>query len=248
MNISFAATLWLLALVTLLQSCVVSQYRVIETQWQHAQTEYTEDSVDGPDFRPQYWCWGEQGRLRVALENTSDSTIYIDLYGSYLAGDDAVLEYSFDTVEYPVYYAFVDMDSNDWSSAALLQETCDRFLEVQPGQSVVFSKFHLHTVLKDSLNRLDFHGESLLYGPLNSPAKGAHHLALQIGQQGPYVEQDDFFFVSARRKWIYKSPYKVYAPDHRQHNYYLRSKTFHPVGTFLMLALVSFSIHLGTGS
>lgn len=249
MNIPFAVPLWLLAMASLLQSCIVSQYRVIETQWQHAEVDYMDDSSDVSELRPLYWCWGEQGRLRVGLNNTSDSTIYIDLYASYLAGDERVLQYSSDTVEFPVYYALVDaFNPYDWPSTALLNETCDRYLAVQSGQGVVFSKFSMHSVVADSLNRLDFYGESALYGPLNSPAKGAHHMEIRIGREGRDVVQDDFFYVGARRKWIYKSPYKVYTPDHRQYNYFLRSKTFHPVGTFLMLALVSFSIHLGTGS
>jgi hypothetical protein len=237
----------LLGLTCLLQSCVVNQYRVIETQWVQSSTEYTSSELDSNIFQAKFWCWGENGRLRVGLENKTDSTLYVDLYSSYLQSDAVMMLYSSDTVDQPVYYTLYNSSSKgNWYEMTLIREACDQFIAVPTGQSLVFSKFHLHSVLSDSLDKMDFYAESTLFGPLNSPAKGQHHLGIEVGNKGDVMHLDHLFYVNARRKWIYKDPYKVYLPEKRQHNYFLRSKTFHPAGTFLMLALVSFSIHLGT--
>ena len=243
----FAVPLWLLSIAMLLQSCVVSQYRVIETQWSESTSEYNESDRQDSAAQVSFWCWSDQGRLRIAVENPTDSILFIDLHQCALMGEDLFFFYSSDTVDFPVYFSVTEpCNSSEWAKLPLVQETCERYLPIAPGKLVVFSKFHLHSALDQSLSGLEFYGESTLYGALNSPAKGAHRLVFQIGKHGHSQTLEHVFFVSARRKWIFKDPHKVYLPENRQHNYYLRSTTLHPAGTFVMLALISFSIHLGT--
>lgn len=231
----------------LFQGCMVSHYRVIETKWQRTLDDYAASDLNADEVNLRHWCWGEQGRLKIAVENTSDSLLHIDLFQCFLAIDTSWFVYVSDTVEFPVYYEFCDArNTTDWTTVPLSNETCARFIPLPKDSILVFSKFMLHTYLRDELDCEDTYGESVLFELDNCPAKGAHGIGYFLGMEDTLRTVDHTFYVSAKRKWIMKQPNKVYAPENRANNYYIRGHTAHPLGTFFMLAVFSLSIHLGT--
>ena len=243
-------TSWVVKLVCvsmLFQACMVSQYRVIETKWQRTAEDYAPTEFNTDQVSMRHWSWGEQGRLKIGVENTSDSILHIDLFQCFLAIDSSLISYVSDTSEFPVYYGFCAARSaENWTNAPLDQETCARFISLPKDSMLVFTKFVLHPYLRKDLNCEETYGESVLFEEVNSPARGTHGIGYFLGKEDTLRTIDHSFYVSAKRKWIMKQPNKVYAPENRANNYYIRAHTVHPLGTFFMLAVFSLSIHLGT--
>jgi hypothetical protein len=241
--------LLLLGAMASLPSCVVRQYRVFETHWQQRSAASFDDPVDAPSVVVKPWCWGDQGRLRMAIENVSDSAVYIDLHSSFLAVDSIYFVYITDTTDKPVLFGVAKASTTkDWSKIVMNQETCERYIMLMPDQIIVLSKFVLHPIVKSFIPEVDEEGESVLYDPQTTPVLCAHGIGYLIGQSDSIYAADHDFYLSAKRKWIYKHPERVYLQDNRQGNYYIRAKTIHPLGTFFILGLVSYSIHLGTSN
>jgi hypothetical protein len=229
-------------------SCVVRQYRVFETRWQQRSTTSFDDPAESQFVVVKPWCWSDQGRLRMVVENVSDSVVYIDLQSCFLAVDSIYFVYITDTTDRPVLFGVAKASATqDWTKIVMNQETCDRYIMLLPDQ-IVLSKFVLHSIVKSFIPAADEEGESVLYDSQTTPVFCAHGIGYLIGQSDSICAADHEFYLSAKRKWIYKHPERVYLPDNRQSNYYIRNKTIHPLGTFFILGLVSYSIHLGTSN
>jgi hypothetical protein len=227
-------------------SCSVRQYRVIETTWHFDSDEYAYGSnQDGVYVRP--WCWGNKGRLKIAIENASDSAVYIDLFHSFFAVDSVFFLYRPDSLTAPIFYGVCNAKSTtDWSKVILDQSTTKQFLLLQPGDLVVLSKFVLYDWMEKKLNCEDDYLDSQRFNSANSPVVGAHGVGYYLGANDTLRTIDQSFYVGAVRQWTLKSPDKLYPPENRQNQFYIYNHTLHPLGTFIIFGLLSFSIHLGT--
>jgi hypothetical protein len=242
-----SAVLFFFGVLMGLQSCSVRQYRVIETTWHTDSDEYAATTVNADAVYIRHWCWGEKGRLRIAIENASDSIIYVDLLESFLAVDSVYYIYRADSSSPPVYFGSCDARSTlDWSRVALDQSTKEQFLTINPGELMVMSKFVLYDFMAKNLNCEDTYAESQRYSMVDSPVLGAHGVGYLVGQTDSLHTVDHSFYVSTMRNWTMKSPDKIYAPENRQNQFYIYNHTLHPLGTFVMFGLLSFAIHLGT--
>jgi hypothetical protein len=247
--------IWLFAISSsLLHSCAVTKYQVVETEWDNAPLNIPNYYAADSALLVSYSLWSSGGKLRVSISNFSQHALAVDLKQSYiLCGIDTFYYYEptkiIDSAAVHAYFL---------KNARYLDEPlkeanlfpADSIVEIGPQQTILLNKFHLNSFLNLTLDYKKNYGNSQQFDALNTPKEFIHSIHFQEHDSAAWTSSKQHFYISGIKSWTKVKPAKIYrrTPQGKQRSrFYVVDKGISSFGTAMLFTAIMLALALSGG-
>jgi hypothetical protein len=255
MQLIWKWSFWIFAASSsLLHSCAVTKYQVVETEWNSALLNipnyYTADSA----LLVSYNLWSSGGKLRVSISNLSEHAIALDLKESFItSGIDTFYYYEpskiIDSAAVHAYFLKNARYLDEPLKEANLFPS-DSIFELGPQQTILLNKFHLNSFLNLTLDYKKNYGNSQQFDALTTPKEFGHTLKFLQTDSTHWGTTSQQFYISGIKSWTTVKPAKIYrrTPQGKQRSrFYVVDKGISSFGTAMLFTAIMVALALSGG-